>query len=131
MVVQVMSTAPEATDGCSQVDVAEHGAPRLEDRRAILVDDAGCTPVDRDRSEFELADHRPYLFLTPTVAEPSPLERYGATANQRGLAKQSKCVHLFQALHTDARDAVLGRLAASIKVETLPRRQWRAWHAAV
>ena len=51
--VQVISTALEATDACSQVDVADHDAPRLEDRRALLVDDAGCTPIDRDRDELD------------------------------------------------------------------------------
>ena len=129
--VQVITTALEATDGCSQVDVADHDAPRLEDRRAILVDDADCTPVDRDRDELELADHRSHSFLTPAVAVPRPLEGNGAASSQCGLAEPSECLHPLQALQADARDAVLGRLAASMKVEALPRRPWCAWQAAV
>ena len=129
--MQVITTALEATDGCSQVDVADHDAPRLEDRRAILVDDADCTPVDRDRDELELADHRSHSFLTPAVAVPRPLEGNGAASSQCGLAEPSECLHPLQALQADARDAVLGRLAASMKVEALPRRPWCARQATV
>ena len=49
-------TAFEAADGCSQVNVADHDAPRFEDRCALLVDDASSTAIDRDRDELELAD---------------------------------------------------------------------------
>ena len=129
--MQVISIALEATDGCSQVDVADHDAPRFEDRRALLVDDAGSTSIERDWDELELADHRSNCFLPPTVAKPGPLEGDGPAASRRGLAQPSECLYPLQALFADARDAVLGRLAASVKVETLLRRPWRAWQAAV
>ena len=129
--VQVIAAALEATDACSQVNVADHDAPRLEDRRAILVGDAGSTPIDRDRDELQLADHRPNSFLTPPVAVARPLERDGSSSSQRGFAQASEGLHPLQALLADARDAGLGLRAASMKVEALPRSPWCAWQAPV
>ena len=114
--VQVISTALEATDARSQVHVADHDAPRLEDRRAVFVGDAGSASVDGDRDELQLADHRPNSFLTPPVAVARPLERDGASSSQRGLAQASEGLHPLQGLLADARDASLGLRASSMKV---------------
>ena len=98
------------------MDVVEHHTPRLEDRCAFHVNDARSKPIGGDRDEAELADHGTDTLLLAPVAVFGPFE--GDSHLQQMwpcYAKEGR--QPLQALLVGARDAHLGRRAASMKLE--------------
>ena len=65
--VQVISTALEATDGCSQADVADHDAPRFEVRRVS----SPTTPTAQPSTETGMSWSSLIIDRIPSCRQPS------------------------------------------------------------